>query len=90
MVVMDNLSSHKVAGIHKAIEVAGAQVSYLPPYSLDLNPIKQVFAKLKALLRTTRARTIEALWSAIGSLMDKFSLDECQRYIRHAGYCQSG
>ena len=90
IVVMDNLSSHKVAGIHKAIEDADAQVKYLPPCSPDLNPIGQVFAKLKALLRATQARTVEALWSAIGSLMDRFSPDECQRYIRHAGHCQSG
>ena len=90
IVVMDNLSSHKVVGIRKAIEGVGAQVKYLPPYSPDLNPIEQVFAKLKALLRTTQARTVETLWNAVGSLMDRFSPDECERYIRHAGYCQSG
>ncbi len=90
IVVMDNLSSHKVAGIQKTIEGAGAQVKYLPPYSPDLNPIEQVFAKLKAALRVTQARTVEALWSAVGSLMNRFSPDECGRYIRHAGYFQSG
>ena len=86
---MDNLGSHKVAGIQAAIESAGAQLRYLPPYSPDLNPIEQVFAKLKTLLRKTAARTLEALWSAIGSLLDHFAPDECARYIRHAGYLQS-
>lgn len=90
IVVMDNLSSHKVAGVKAAIEGAGAALRYLPPYSPDFNPIEQSFAKLKGLLRKTQARTLEALWSAIGSLMDQFSSSECERYIRHCGYCQSG
>jgi len=90
IVVMDNLSSHKVAGIKPAIEAAGAALRYLPPYSPDFNPIEQVFAKLKAMLRSTQARTLEALWSAIGELLDRFPSDECERYIRHSGYCQSG
>lgn len=90
IVVMDNLSSHKVAGVKPAIEGAGAALRYLPPYSPDLNPIEQVFAKLKSLLRTTQARTLETLWSAIGSLLDRFTPDECGRYIRHCGYYQSG
>ena len=89
-VVMDNLSSHKVVGVKRAIEAAGAALRYLPPYSPDLNPIEQVFSKLKALLRSAQARTLEALWSAIGSLLDRFPADECERYIRHCGYCQSG
>lgn len=90
VVVMDNLSSHKVAGIKPAIEAAGAALRYLPPYSPDFNPIEQVFAKLKAMLRSTQARTLEALWSAIDELLDRFPSDECERYIRHGGYCQSG
>ena len=90
IVVMDNLGSHKVAGIAAAIETAGAQVRYLPPYSPDYNPIEQVFAKFKTLLRSTAARTMEALWCACGTLLDQFSADECERYIRHAGYGQSG
>ena len=88
-VVMDNLSAHKVAGVKPAIEAAGAALRYLPPYSPDFNPIEQVFAKLKTLLRNTQARTLETLWSAIGLLTDKFPADECKRYIRHSGYCQS-
>jgi transposase len=68
----------------------GATLRYLPPYSPDFNPIEQVFAKLKTLLRNTQARTLETLWSAIGSLLDQFKADECERYIRHCGYCRSG
>lgn len=86
IVVMDNLSSHKVAGVREAIEGAGAQVRYLPPYSPDLNPIEQVFAKLKTLLRRTQARTVEGLWKAIGMLLDLFTPGECENYIRHCGY----
>ncbi len=89
IVVMDNLSSHKVAGVKPAIGGAGATLRQLPPYSADFNPIEQVFAKLKTLLRTTQARTLEMLWSAIGSLLDRFAPDECERYIRHCDYCQS-
>ena len=90
IVVMDNLSSHKVVGVKQAIESAGAQLRYLPPYSPDYNPIEQVFAKLKTLLRATQARTVEALWSAIGSLLSQFNPNECANYIHHCGYCQSG
>ena len=89
-VVRDNPSSDKVAGVKPAIEAAGAVLRYLPPYSPDFNPIEQVFAKLKTLLRSAQARTLETLWSAIGSLLDRFPPDECERYIRHCGYCQSG
>jgi transposase len=89
IVVMDNLGSHKVPGVQAAIESSGACVAYLPPYSPDLNPIEQVFAKLKTLLRKTAARTVETLWRAIGSLLQSFEPDECAHYIRHAGYSQS-
>lgn len=89
LVVMDNLGSHKVAGIADAIAAAGAQLRYLPPYSPDYNPIEQVFAKFKTLLRKTAARTMESLWSACGGLLDQFSATECERYMRHAGYGKS-
>lgn len=89
IVVLDNLGSHKVSGIEEAIQAADAQVRYLPPYSPDYNPIEQVFAKLKTLLRKAAKRTVDELWSAIGSLLDQFSIDECARYIRHAGYGRS-
>ena len=88
-VIMDNLSSHKRAAIRVAIEAAGASVRFLPPYSPDLNPIEQVFSKLKALLRAKALRTVDALWSALGPLTDHGSPQECQNYIRHAGYFQS-
>lgn len=86
IVVMDNLSSHKVAGVREAIEAMGAKLLYLPPYSPDLNPIEQVFAKLKALLRTAAARTVSTLWHTIGVSLDAFSPAECANYIGDAGY----
>lgn len=89
IVILDNLSSHKVAGVREAIETAGAELRYLPPYSPDLNPIEQMFAKLKALLRKVAARSVEALWTAIGDLVDTFAPDECRNYIRHSGYRRS-
>ena len=70
---MDNLASHKVAGIREAIEAAGAELRYLPPYSPDFNPIEQFFAKLKALLRKAAARTVEALIAAIAECPDRAS-----------------
>lgn len=89
IVVLDNLSSHKVAGVREAINATGAELRYLPPYSPDLNPIEQLFAKLKALLRKAATRTVEALWSAIGSLVESFAPDECANYIRNSGYVGS-
>ncbi len=89
IVVMDNLSSHKVQGVRAAIEAAGAEVRHLPPYSPDLNPIEQMFAKLKALLRKTAARSVEALWNAIGQLVGAFQPHECRNYLRHSGYGRS-
>ena len=86
VVVMDNLSAHKVAGIAETIAAVGASILHLPPYSPDLNPIEQMFAKLKALLRKAAARTREALWNAIGHLLKAFSPDECRSYLHHAGY----
>lgn len=89
VVVMDNLGSHKVCGVRQAIEAAGAQLRYLPPYSPDMNPIEQMFAKLKMLLRRAAARTQESLWQATGALLDRFSSAECANYIRHCGYGSS-
>ena len=86
IVIMDNLSSHKVAGVHEAIEAVGATPLYLPPYSPDLNPIEQVFAKLKAILRKVGARTVDDLWRAIGNALDEFSPTECRNYLVNAGY----
>jgi transposase len=89
IVVMDNLSAHKVKGVRQAIEAAGAELLYLPPYSPDLNPIEHAFAKLKALLRSAAARTVDVLWRTIGQLLDAFGPAECAHYLAHAGYVPS-
>jgi transposase len=86
IVVMDNLSAHKLPAIRQAIQAAGAKLLYLPPYSPDFNPIEQLFAKLKALLRKAAERSIEGLWHRIATLLDAFSPDECANYFRNAGY----
>ena len=86
IVVMDNLSSHKVAGVEKAIESVGAQVLYLPPYSPDLNPIENAFSKLKTMLRKLKLRTMDELWKKLGQLCDICSPEECKNYFKNAGY----
>jgi transposase len=86
IVVMDNLNSHKVAGVREAIERAGAYVVYLPPYSPDYNPIENVFAKIKSRLRARKERTQTGLENYLGQVLDDFSEAECHRYIRHCGY----
>jgi len=86
IVIADNLSSHKVAGVNAAIEAAGASLRYLPSYSPDLNPIEKLFAKLKALLKKAAHRTVDALWHEIGTLLDAFSAIECRNYFASAGY----
>jgi transposase len=86
IVVADNLSAHKVAGVREAIEAAGAKLLYLPPYSPDFNPIEQLFAKLKALLRKAAERSVNGLWSRIASLLSAFTPDECANYFRNSGY----
>jgi transposase len=86
VVVADNLAAHKIAGVREAIRAVGASILYLPPYSPDLNPIEQAFAKLKALLRKAAARTRETLWAAIGHILDSFSRDECRNYLANSGY----
>ena len=86
IVVMDNLSCHKVAGVREAIEAAKATLVYLPPYSPDLNPIEMAFAKVKALLRALEARTVEAVEAFFGTVHRHFDAEECGAYIRHCGY----
>lgn len=86
IVVMDNLSSHKVKGVREAIEAVGATLRYLPPYSPDLNPIEQFFAKLKHWLRKAAKRTVDAVCNAIGRTLDTVTSDECRNYFAHAGY----
>ena len=86
IVIMDNLTVHKVSRVEKAIEGAGAISKYLPAHSPDLNPIERVFSKLKALLRKAKERTVEGLWDRIGQLLDEFSSQECQNDLTHQGY----
>jgi len=84
--VMDNLGSHKGRKVRELLRKAGIKLFFLPPYSPDLNPIEQVFAKLKRLLRKANERTVEATWRRIGKLLDRFAPYECANYIRGAGY----
>ena len=86
VVVMDNLSVHKVAGVRAAIEAVGARLVYLPPYSPDFNPIEQAFAKLKWLVRSAKERTVDGLWTLLGKLTDRFPPTECRNYFRNSGY----
>ena len=86
IVVLDNLGSHKGKAARNAIEQAGAELRFLPPYSPDLNPIEQVFAKLKYLLRRAAPRNRQTLWKSIGNLLDRFPASECRNYIDSAGY----
>ena len=83
---MDNLQTHKVVGVREAVAAVGASILYLPPYSPDLNPIEQLFAKLNALLRKAATRTRDALWATIGRLLGAFSPAECQNYLVNSGY----
>jgi len=89
IVIMDNLGSHKGQAIRSAIKSAGARLLFLPPYSPDLNPIEQVFAKLKHLMRRASERTVDAVWQRIGGLLSTFSEQECNNYFRSAGYAAS-
>jgi transposase len=86
VVILDNLSSHKGQAIRRAIRNVGARLLFLPPYSPDLNPIEQMFSKLKTLLRKAAERTVEATWKRIGSLLDEFTSDECANYLANSGY----
>ncbi len=85
VVVMDNLSAHKVAGVEQLIQAAGAELLYLPPYSPDLNPIEKAWAKLKQLLRSAKARTAEALHQAIAELLPQITPQNAQAWFRHTG-----
>jgi transposase len=89
IVVADNLGSHKVSGVREAIEGRGASLLFLPPYSPDLNPIEQVFAKLKTLIRRAEPRTRERLWTTIGSKLGCFRPAECKNYLTNSGYGQT-
>ena len=89
IVVMDNLGSHKNAEVRRAIRDAGAKRLFLPPYSPDLNPIEQMFAKLKTLVRKAAARTVEETWKGIGRILDEFTPTECANYLVISGYAST-
>jgi len=86
VVIMDNLGCHKGPAVRAAIEVAGAKLLYLPPYSPDFNPIENAFSKLKALLRKAAEKTVERLWAAIGELLTEFTPHQCANFFANAGY----
>src|SRR5947199_7266136 len=86
VVVLDNLGSHKGQAVRRAIRAVGAHLLFLPPYSPDLNPIEQLFAKLKTLLRNAAERNLEATWRRIGALIACFSPAECANYFANARY----
>ena len=89
IVVMDNLGSHKGLAIRRAIRAAGARLFFLPPYSPDLTPIEQVFAKLKTLLRKADERTIDGLCHSIGRIIQAFTPAECANYLQNSGYAST-
>ena len=89
IVILDNLSSHKGPAVRKAIRAAGAKLLFLPPYPPDLNPIEQVFAKLKLLLRKAAERSVEATWQRIGALLEAFPPHECASYLGNSGYAST-
>ena len=86
IVILDNLSSHKVDGVQQAVALAGATVLYLPPYSPDLNPIEKLFSKLKTLLRKAARRATEELWTEIGIIINTITASECANYFASSGY----
>ena len=86
VVILDNLGSHKGQAARRAIRQAGAHMLFLPPYSPDLNPIEQLFAKLKHLVRMAEPRTVEATWRKVGQIIDLFSPAECANYLKNSGY----
>lgn len=86
IVIMDNLSSHKGPAIREAIEAAGADLLFLPPYSPDFNPIEMAFSKLKALLKKAAARTLDALWDAIAEALPRLTSQDCANFFSAAGY----
>lgn len=90
IVVLDNLGSHKVKGAREQVEARGARLMFLPPYSPDLNPIEQAFAKFKQLVRSAKPRSRDALWNQIRVTIGQFAARECANYLANSGYRRSG
>jgi transposase len=86
LVIFDNLSAHKTKRVRQALAKCRIAYLYLPPYSPDLNPIENAFAKLKGLVRAASERTVEGLWATLGRLIDQIRPAECRNYFRHCGY----
>ena len=84
--ILDNLQPHKAAGVKEMIEKAGARLLYLPPYSPDFNPIENMWSKVKRKLRSTAARTFEALTQAVWSALDQVTPQDCLGFFRGCGY----
>ena len=89
IVIMDNLGSHKSKAVRQSIEAAGAKLRFLPPYSPDLNPIEQAFAKIKHWMRAAQKRTVEDTWRYVGTLIETIEPDECANYFANAGYAST-
>ena len=89
IVVMDNLGSHKGKAVRQAITAAGARLWFLPPYSPDLNPIEQTFAKIKHWMRMAQTRNRDDAWRQVGHLLDTITSDECANYFKNAGYAST-
>ena len=89
IVILDNLGSHKGRAVRKAVRAAGARLFFLPPYSPDLNPIEQVFAKLKHWLRQAQARSIEEIYQSLGPILERFKPQECATYLENSGYASA-
>ena len=89
IVIMDNLGSHKSKAVRTAIKTAGARLWFLPPYSPDLNPIEQAFARIKHWMRTAQKRNIEDTWRQLGRITETFTPTECASYLQNAGYASA-
>ncbi len=89
IVIMDNLGSHKARAVRSAIRKAGARLFFLPPYSPDLNPIEQAFAKLKHMMRKAQERSFDACWFRVGQLLSCFTKQECANYLANSGYAST-
>ena len=89
VVILDNLGSHKGKAVRDAIRAVGARLVFLPPYSPDLNPIEQVFAKLKHRMRKAGERSVETTWRRAGALLQEFKPDECAKYLANSGYASA-